>query len=107
MALRRLHDLLAPGGLLILVESTTHFAWFDMTTGLIEGWQHFADDLRSDNPLLTATKWVEALRGAGFEDARAWPQPNSPAGHFGQHVLVARVAGVARGRDRRGDLPRA
>ena len=95
LALRRLHDLLAPGGLLILVESTTHFAWFDMTTGLIEGWQHFADDLRSDNPLLTATQWVEVLRGAGFEDARAWPQPDSPAGHFGQHVLVARVAGVA------------
>jgi acyl transferase domain-containing protein/SAM-dependent methyltransferase len=94
LALRRLHDLLAPGGLLILVESTTHFAWFDMTTGLIEGWQHFNDDLRSDNPLLSAAKWVEALRGAGFEEADAWPQPASPAAHFGQHVLVARVADV-------------
>jgi acyl carrier protein len=66
-----------------------------MTTGLIEGWQHFTDDLRGDNPLLTATKWVEALRGTGFEEAGAWPQPDSPAAHFGQHVLVARVAGVA------------
>lgn len=94
LALRRLHDLLAPGGLLILVESTTHFAWFDMTTGLIEGWQHFADDLRSDNPLLSAEKWVEALRAAGFEDAGAWPRPDSAGAHFGQHVLVARVAGV-------------
>ena len=78
LALRRLHDLLAPGGLLILVESTTHFAWFDMTTGLIEGWQHFADDLRTDNPLLSAAKWVEALRGAGFEEAGAWPRSDCP-----------------------------
>ena len=93
-ALRRLHELLAPGGLLILVEATTHFVWFDMTTGLIEGWQHFNDDLRSDNPLLSAAKWVEALRGAGFEEADAWPQPASPAAQFGQQVLVARMAGV-------------
>ena len=73
LALRRLHDLLAPAGLLILIESTTHFTWFDMTTGLIEGWQHFADDLRSDNPLLAADKWVEALLDAGFEEADSWP----------------------------------
>jgi acyl transferase domain-containing protein/SAM-dependent methyltransferase len=93
LALRRLRDLLAPGGLLLLVESTTHFDWFDMTTGLIEGWQHFADQLRGDNPLLSPNKWVEALVAAGFEEASAWPRPNSPAAHFGQHVLVARVAG--------------
>lgn len=93
LGLRRLRDLLAPGGQLILIESTTHFAWFDMTTGLIEGWQHFDDDLRSDHPLLSADEWIEALRGAGFEDAGAWPQRESQARHLGQHVLVARVAG--------------
>ena len=27
----RLRDLLAPGGMLVLVESTTHLAWFDLT----------------------------------------------------------------------------
>ena len=93
LALSRLHDLLAPGGLLILIESTTHFDWFDMTTGLIEGWQHFDDDLRGDNPLLPADKWVEALREAGFEEAGSWPKSDSRARHLGQHVLVARVAG--------------
>ncbi len=94
-ALSRLHDLLAPGGVLVLVESTTHFAWFDMTTGLIEGWQHFTDDLRGEQPLLAAPAWVEALRGAGFETAMAWPQDGSPAASLGQHVVVARVAGSA------------
>lgn len=94
-SLRRLHDLLAPGGILVLIESTTHFAWFDMTTGLIEGWQHFADDLRGDQPLLSAAAWIEALGDAGFERARAWPEPGSAAGHLGQHMLVARAAGEA------------
>ena len=106
LALRRLHDLLAPAGLLILIESTTHFIWFDMTTGLIEGWQHFDDDLRSDNPLLAADKWVEVLLDAGFEEADSWPGCDSCARHLGQHVLVARVAGEPAPETGTGELPR-
>jgi hypothetical protein len=98
-ALKRLRALVPPGGVLLLVESTVHLAWFDMTTGLIEGWQHFADDLRSDNPLLRASAWVSALRDAGFDDAAAWPGAQSVAQAIGQHVIVARVAGEARGHD--------
>ena len=37
-----------------------------MSTGLIEGWQHFLDDLRLDNPLLSSPAWVLALGDAGF-----------------------------------------
>jgi acyl transferase domain-containing protein/SAM-dependent methyltransferase len=92
-ALRRLRDLLAPGGFLVLIESTTHFAWFDMTTGLIEGWQHFADNLRTEQPLLATGAWMQALADAGFEESSFWPDEDSPARHLGQHVLVARVAG--------------
>lgn len=91
--LARLRELLAPGGVLVLVESTVHMAWFDMTTGLIEGWQHFADDLRDDNPLLAPTTWVQALREAGFDAAGAWPEAGSAAEAMGQHVVVARVPG--------------
>jgi acyl transferase domain-containing protein/SAM-dependent methyltransferase len=96
-ALKRLRGLLAPGGMLVLVESTTHLPWFDMTTGLIEGWQHFADDLRGDNPLLPPARWLEALRDAGFDEAGAWPPAGSPAEVLGQHVIVARVPGDAVG----------
>ena len=96
-ALKRLRGLLAPGGLLVLVESTTHLPWFDMTTGLIEGWQHFADDLRGDNPLLPPARWIDALREAGFDEAGAWPPAGSPAEVLGQHVIVARVPGDAVG----------
>jgi acyl transferase domain-containing protein len=97
LALRRLRALLAPGGVLVLVESTTHLAWFDITTGLIEGWQHFADDLRTDNPLLPPATWLSALREAGFEEAGAWPQPGSTGDALGQHVIAARVPGETAG----------
>jgi acyl transferase domain-containing protein/SAM-dependent methyltransferase len=93
-ALQRLRDLLAPGGILILVESTIHFDWFDMSTGLIEGWQHFSDDLRTDNPLLTPAVWIEALNDAGFVDSGAWPRAGTAADHIGMHVVAARVPGA-------------
>ena len=92
-SLRSIRSLLAPGGLLLLVETTEHLAWFDMTTGLIEGWQNFADDLRSDNPLLPPDTWLAALHDAGFDEAGAWPAGGSAAADMGQHVVVAWVAG--------------
>jgi acyl transferase domain-containing protein/SAM-dependent methyltransferase len=97
LALSRLHGLLAPGGTLVLVESTVHLDWFDMTTGLIEGWQHFKDDLRVDNPLLPPETWLRALKDAGFADSMALPDGQSIASELGQHVLVARVPGLLEG----------
>ncbi len=91
-----LHELLAPGGTLVLVESTVHLDWFDMTTGLIEGWQHFKDDLRVDNPLLPPETRLRALKDAGFADSMALPEGQSIASELGQHVLVARVPGFSK-----------
>ena len=97
LALKRLRELLSPGGVLVLIESTTDLAWFDITTGLIEGWQHFADDLRTDNPLLGPDTWKAALRDAGFEEAGAWPEAGSGAHALGQQLIVARVGGESSG----------
>jgi hypothetical protein len=77
----------------MLIESTTHLAYFDMTTGLIEGWQHFADDLRGDNPLLPPQMWTTLLREADFDGATAWPPRGALAEALGQHVIVARAPG--------------
>ncbi len=90
-ALRRISQLLRPGGILVLVEVTHHHGWFDFTTGLIEGWQHFADDLRRDHPLLSPARWQTALLERGFAEVVAAPENDSPAEVFGQHVILART----------------
>ena len=90
-ALKRMSLLLAPGGILVLIEATRHHGWFDFTTGLIEGWQHFADDLRVDNPLLTPEQWKDALSERGFCEVIAFPELGSPAEVLGQHVILART----------------
>jgi acyl transferase domain-containing protein/SAM-dependent methyltransferase/acyl carrier protein len=93
-ALKRMSRLLVPGGILLLVEATRHHEWFDFTTGLIEGWQHFDDALRGDHPLLTPERWKEALLERGFCEVIAVPEDGSPAKVLGQHVILARVPGA-------------
>ena len=89
--LERVRSMLAPGGVLVLCEATTHLPWFDVTTGLIEGWQQFDDASRGDSPLVEAPAWVEMLRRAGFEAIVSLPESGSPAEILGQHVLIART----------------
>jgi len=96
-ALLRVHSLLAPGGLAMFVESTGHHAWHDISTGLIEGWQHFTDDLRADTPLLPPEVWRAILVEAGFDAAATLPGEESAAGVLKQHLVV----GLARGERRK------
>ena len=94
-AAERVRGLLSPGGVLVLVEATQDQAWFDITTGLIEGWQHFADEWRSDNPLLTAETWDTLLHRHDFADVRAFPEAGSIANAVGQHVIIAQAPSAA------------
>jgi acyl transferase domain-containing protein/thioesterase domain-containing protein/SAM-dependent methyltransferase/acyl carrier protein len=96
-ALEHVNSLLAPGGSLLLYETTTHPLWFDISVGLIEGWQRFDDDLRKDNPLLSAGDWAAALGAHGFGPIAAFPEPGSQAAVLGQHVLVARTTATETG----------
>lgn len=67
--LRNAHRLLAPGGLLMLVEVTARRGWIDLVLGLTEGWWRFADlELRPEHALLGPDAWARALEAAGFED---------------------------------------
>jgi Phosphopantetheine attachment site len=87
--LERVRSLLADGGMLVLSETTTHPRWFDISTGLIEGWQRFDDGLRGDNPLLPAPTWLEILYKAGFALAAAFPEEDCAASVLGNHVILA------------------
>ena len=71
----------------MLSESTTHHRVYDVTTGLIEGWQAFADDIRRDNPLVSAEQWVALLGEVGFEDVAVLPEPGGLAEHH-QHFTL-------------------
>jgi acyl carrier protein/SAM-dependent methyltransferase len=88
--LHRIKALLSADGMLVLLETTHHHSWFDMSTGLIEGWQHFEDSDRREHPLLTPEHWRGVLERTGFEDMMELPASGSPAVTLGQHVLLAR-----------------
>jgi acyl transferase domain-containing protein len=91
--LAHVRTLLAPGGLLVAYEATRHPRWFDITTGLIEGWQRFDDRWRGDHPLLEPERWGDALDSAGFTEVLALPGPELPTAILGQHVVLARAPG--------------
>jgi malonyl CoA-acyl carrier protein transacylase/SAM-dependent methyltransferase len=93
--LAHVRGLLAPGGLLVAYEATEHLPWFDVTTGLIEGWQRFDDQWRVDHPLLAPSRWYEALRAHGFDHVAAFPEDGSPAAGLAHHVIAAMVPGTA------------
>ena len=80
-SLEHIYELLAEGGVLLLVESTEQRRWVDIVFGLTEGWWRFADTaLRPDHPLLTLDRWHALLAECGYETA-----PGS-----GAEVIVAR-----------------
>jgi len=71
-----LKKLLAPDGILCLIEPVKPRRWIDMIWGLAEGWWYFEDiDLRfSGSPLLPVEKWEGVLGTEGYRNVRAYPQ---------------------------------
>ncbi|HEY3909053.1 MAG TPA: amino acid adenylation domain-containing protein [Stellaceae bacterium] len=85
-SLAHIRDLLAPGGVLLLVESTERRRWVDIVFGLTDGWWRFTDtERRPDHPLLGAQQWRELLGECGF----------AVAAETQGEVIVARRAGAA------------
>jgi acyl transferase domain-containing protein/NADPH:quinone reductase-like Zn-dependent oxidoreductase/SAM-dependent methyltransferase/acyl carrier protein len=85
-------ELLAPEGLLVLVESVVRFRWIDLVFGLLEGWWRFADrDLRPNHALLEFARWRDVLGQLGFTDIRDACQGDSG---LGKVVLLARAPGA-------------
>ena len=93
--LRHARSLLAPGGVLVMLETTDHPIWLDISTGLIEGWQKFADPLRASHPLLDPSQWSALLQECGFDASEAFPSAEGRTAILGQHVIIARAPGSA------------
>ncbi len=87
-SLARLHELLAPGGRLLLVEITRPLLWLDVVFGASPGWWAYADGGRPNGALLEPDQWLQVLGDAGFVDAGVIAD-RPEAGPPGQCVLVA------------------
>ena len=62
-SLRHAARLLAPNGVLLLLEAAERSNWSDLVFGLTPGWWRFADsDLRASHPLLSGERWQALLR---------------------------------------------
>lgn len=65
---QHIQRLLAPGGMVLLLEGTAPQRWIDVVFGMTSGWWRFRDtDLRPAHPLLSAPQWCEVLRTHGFQ----------------------------------------
>ncbi len=85
-----LRSVLAPGGILIMVEGTKFFRWFDLMMGLHQGFDRFEDEeLRPNHPLLSREQWQSLLSSVGFETSVVLNQPGTVSDLIGFDVLVA------------------
>ncbi len=96
-SLGHVRQLLAPGGMLVLLEGMRPRRCLDLTFGLLEGWWAFRDtDLRPSYPLLSSSQWQGVLGECGFASTAVVPGDEDAAtGLAGQRVVVARVSAVA------------
>ncbi len=72
-ALAHCRRLLAPAGLLLVIERTAPRLWLDLTLGLLPGWWRFDDAYRTDHALVGPRVWRRALADAGFAPVGAAP----------------------------------
>ncbi|MBP5971591.1 SDR family NAD(P)-dependent oxidoreductase [Brasilonema sp. CT11] len=86
-SLKRVRQLLAPGGLLVVLEGTARQRWVDLIFGLLEGWWKFQDtDLRPDYPLISTNTWQQLLLKTGFQQPLVLS-----TGELDQVVMVAQA----------------
>ena len=72
--LRNVHDLLAPGGSLIFMDTATPQLWTETVFGLTSGWWRFTDrDLRPEQPLLERAAMGKRAARGGFRETASLP----------------------------------
>ena len=99
-----LKKLLAPGGILSLIETVKPQRWVDMIWGLSEGWWIFEDeDIRKASPLLTLDQWEEVARDQGFQAVKAYPEDPVKRSETDYGLIVAQQGEIPAGHVRKPD----
>ncbi|WP_330478637.1 phosphopantetheine-binding protein [Streptomyces platensis] len=104
-ATRRIDDTLAharqllrPGGVLILLETTRAQDFFTLTFGLMGGWWAYEDDCRlPGSPLLSVSLWRQALERGGFRAVRSLSPAPVREDQAYQAVVLAEKEGALEG----------
>jgi acyl transferase domain-containing protein/SAM-dependent methyltransferase/NAD(P)-dependent dehydrogenase (short-subunit alcohol dehydrogenase family)/acyl carrier protein len=91
-ALAHARRLLAPQGLLLLVEAVVPRAWLDLSFGLLPGWWQFDDAARRDYPLLSQPEWQAQLQQARFPEIATVFAPDADGD---QALILARASAEA------------
>lgn len=95
-SLRRIGQLLKPGGHLLMIEATERDSMLQMASiGFIEGLNGY-DDFRTadEQPMLDLPAWRDALAEAGFAVERAWP--DTQCSPLRQHLVLAQATQTGR-----------
>ncbi len=72
------HWLLAPGGMLVMLEGTRPSLSVDLIFGWTDGWWRFEDSgLRDAHPLISPKQWRTVLTEIGFAQVGAFPAIDS------------------------------
>ncbi|NEP33355.1 type I polyketide synthase, partial [Moorena sp. SIO3B2] len=99
--LENVRQLLAPGGILVLLEVTSCQRWLDLVFGLLEGWWRFEDsDLRPNYPLLENYQWQQILKDSDFPEVVVLPgveENNQEV--FPQSVIIAQASPTQSSKD--------
>ncbi|MFD9355174.1 amino acid adenylation domain-containing protein [Streptomyces sp. NPDC060031] len=86
-SLRNMRELLAPGGLLVLIEGTVNSPLNMISFAFLEGFGNYQD--QREATLLSVPRWREQLTAAGFTRFAAVPEGEPVVDALVQHVLLA------------------
>lgn len=81
--IRHTAEFTAPGGVVLVLEATRVERWDSLIDPLWTGWLDFADDIRTDSPLLAPARWAMLLDENGYTAARA-----HCSGDTADHALI-------------------
>ena len=89
-SLDSIRSLLKSDGVLLMIEETKFYPFFDLGMGLQQGFDTFEDvDLRTDHALLSREQWTAVLEGCQYAGSAVIRNPGSASDILGFDVIAA------------------